>query len=393
MTGRDAQPRRILHLLSSDRWTGPADPVASLAREQQALGHQVWLGCIPDSGVERRAHRLGLTTVPELRLSRKYHPFAVLSDLARLPQFCREKHVDILHCHLLHDHWLAALAGLFCRADMPALVRTRHRPSRPRRDALHRWLFRKRTRGILTTAPSLARETRSVLDLPEERVLWTPGGVDLETFHPDVNGRPLRHRMKISDAAAVAGMVGRMRKGRGWRWLVRAAPAVLQAVPVAHIVAVGRGEIKDWYKAQIENPAFDGRAHYAGYRTILDEVKRWRPDLPACYRGMDVALFLGLTNEGSCRSMLEAMASGRAVIALRSGPTEDILREGETGFFVEPNNAEDLAEKMILMLRDRSLCHTMGLAARKDAEQRFTQRGRAEAVLQAYTRFLKAGPA
>ena len=112
MSAPAVEPRgaRILHLVSSERWTGVAEPVVSVALHQQRAGCEAWLACIPSRSFEREAKRRGLRVLTDLYLDRRLNPFHVLGDLRRLRRFVERERIDVVHTHLINDHWLAALA-------------------------------------------------------------------------------------------------------------------------------------------------------------------------------------------------------------------------------------------------------------------------------------------
>jgi glycosyltransferase involved in cell wall biosynthesis len=70
--------------------------------------------------------------------------------------------------------------------------------------------------------------------------------------------------------------------------------------------------------------------------------------------------------------LAEALASGVPVVASRTGPIPEIVREGETGLFFEPNDARDLARALDRLLGDPALRRRMGQRGREDALERFS---------------------
>ena len=376
-----SRPLRILHLAASERWTGVAEPVISLAVEQQARGHRVWVGCVPGRSFERKTRERGVETLEGIHLNRRLNPFHLLADWRLLRRFCREQRVDIVHCHLLHDHWTAAVAlrafgGI---GNRPLIVRTLHSSIPPRTDFLHRRLHVRYTDQLICISREAAAKVESEMGLAAESLPWVHGAVDTEAFHPDGDGSRLRGEFGIPADAPVAGIVARMRAGRGHRWLLRAIPEVLERVPGAHFVLVGRGELKRWIRQEIASEAYRGRVHYTGYR----KLQMPDPDhatLPESYAAMDVSLFLGLGSEGTCRAILEAMASGVPVIGAETGAVPEIIDDGETGHLVRLRDIEDLADKLVESLSDRARAKAMGEAAREAVLQGFTQERRADAV-------------
>jgi glycosyltransferase involved in cell wall biosynthesis len=372
---------RILHLASSERWTGVAEPVVSLAREQQRAGHEVWLACVPGQSFERRASQNGLRVLTHFHLDRRLNPLRFIADLREIRRFVRENRIEIVHSHLLHDNWMAALALLGVQKP-PLLVRTFHRWERPRADVFHRWLFGRRNDLTIATSRSLLAQFDGRVNLAPGSAEVVYGGVNYERFHPERSGEAFRREFNVSPDAPVAGIVARMSPGRGHRWLFNAAPEAARRLPQSRILLIGRGPLKKPLRAEIASSALRENVVMVGYRS---------KDLPETYAALDVALFLGMGSEGTCRAALEAMASGRPVIAIRAGALPEIIEDGKTGLLVEPDNAPALADAIVRLLSGRDERERMGRAARQSVLERFTESRRAEATIESYRAVWRVG--
>ena len=128
--------------------------------------------------------------------------------------------------------------------------------------------------------------------------------------------------------------------------------------------------------------SLDWRLHIAGdgpQRPHLEEAARrlgmaphitfhgWmhRPQLAELMRSMDAYVFCS-RDEGMPNAVLEAMASGLPVIATRIAGSEELVREGRTGFLVAPEAALELSQALDGLLRcDPQKRKAMGMAARR----------------------------
>lgn len=97
-------------------------------------------------------------------------------------------------------------------------------------------------------------------------------------------------------------------------------------------------------------------------------------------RGVLRALYQGATcfalssnEEGFGVVLVEAMACGRPVVATRCGGPEGIISEGHDGFLVPIGDADALAAKVELLIRDQIMNKIMGLNARETAVNRFSE--------------------
>jgi glycosyltransferase involved in cell wall biosynthesis len=123
--------------------------------------------------------------------------------------------------------------------------------------------------------------------------------------------------------------------------LVDALPALLAGVPQAHLVIAGAGPEEARLTAQARDLGVESRV-----MTIP-----WQRDVAAVYRALDV--FVTLSDSGSGRTLVEAMASGLPVVALRTPLHAELAHE--TGIWVEP--------------RPRAVAQVLGQLARSVSER------------------------
>ena len=111
----------------------------------------------------------------------------------------------------------------------------------------------------------------------------------------------------------------------------------------------------------------------------LEQIREWtdaspnviykgHSDMAAIWAQAHVALQPSYGGEGVPKAMLEAAASGCAIIATDVPGCREVVEEGRSGFLVPPRNAALLAERILLLSRDRDLCRAMGLAGRRLVE-------------------------
>ena len=97
------------------------------------------------------------------------------------------------------------------------------------------------------------------------------------------------------------------------------------------------------------------------------------PNAPELMRLYREAHLFALPTRGDCYSLaaMEAMAAGLPIILSRTGGTGDILRDGETGYLIEPGDGAAMAERLDYLIARPERREAMGTAARQDAEARY----------------------
>jgi len=97
----------------------------------------------------------------------------------------------------------------------------------------------------------------------------------------------------------------------------------------------------------------------------------WRRDISRILSAIDVFALTSLW-EGLPITALEAMASGKPVVATDTGGIREVIREGETGFLVSPRDMDKMSERIVMLLKDRILRIEIGQKARDSLGFNFT---------------------
>ncbi len=96
-------------------------------------------------------------------------------------------------------------------------------------------------------------------------------------------------------------------------------------------------------------------------------------EMPELLQSFDVLLIPSIWPEPFARVVLEGMISGLVVVATPTGGTTEVLTDGENGLLFAPDDAEDLAQKIICLATDSKLRSRLALAGRQTVVERFTK--------------------
>jgi len=116
--------------------------------------------------------------------------------------------------------------------------------------------------------------------------------------------------------------------------------------------------------------SLEEEAHVLGVQSCIDFLGH-RDDIPKL---MSACCFLAHTSdsEGCPNVVMEAMASGRAVVATDVGDVPYLIEDGKTGFVVQRGDPEMLVERIATLVSDPARCRKMGEAGRIKAEREFS---------------------
>ena len=251
--------------------------------------------------------------------------------------------------------------------DVPVIVHTHgFEVAWARLPALAQTLRRIGERASLVTAVSdfTARFVRRAMG-EETRIELVRTGVDLDRFHPSVDGAEVRKRAGVAGRPVVC-CVSRLVARKGQDTLIAAMPAIKRTVPDAALLLVGGGPARDRLERSATRHGVSRDVAFAG------EVPE--SELAAHYAAGDVfampvrSRFAGLEVEGLGLVYLEAQACGRPAITGDSGGAPEAVIPGETGFVAGGRDIRAVADACARLLADPSLRERMGAAARAFVE-------------------------
>ena len=200
-------------------------------------------------------------------------------------------------------------------------------------------------------------------------------GVDVDAFHPDVDGSAVRAKYGLSDRPVVV-CVSRLVPRKGQDMLIRALPVIRRRVPGA-VLLLGSGGP---YRSRLERLARDlGVAADVVFTGSIP----WA-ELPELYAAGDVYAMpcrtraAGLDVEGLGIVYLEASATGLPVVAGDSGGAPDAVLDGETGYVVGGRDLAAIAGRITDLLADPHRARAMGAAGRSWVEREWRWEKQAE---------------
>jgi teichuronic acid biosynthesis glycosyltransferase TuaC len=193
-----------------------------------------------------------------------------------------------------------------------------------------------RAAKIVAVSRALADEVMQ-LGVPRERIAIVMNGVDSELFHP--RDRTAARAELALPAGPIALYVGNLKEEKGVLDLAAAWTTVARELPEATLVVVGGGPAADALKAAVA-PLGDS-VRLVGPQPL--------PKVPTWMAACDL-LVLPSHAEGTPNVVLEALASGRRVVATSVGGIPDLITRPELGELVPPRAPDSLAAAIVRAL-------------------------------------------
>jgi phosphatidylinositol alpha-mannosyltransferase len=204
-----------------------------------------------------------------------------------------------------------------------------------------------------------------------------PNGIDVERFR-DVEPFPWSR-----DGVPRILFVGRFTEPRkGFKYLLRAMPFVHQQFPEARLLVVGGGK----------REKFEGQLERYGVRNVDFTGLASADDLPRYYASCDLFCAPSISGESFGIVLLEAMASGRPVVAGDIPGYRSVMTNGREGLLVPPRDPHALALAIVRLLADSPLRQRLSLQGQATAN-RYDWPQIASRVLAVYERAARSAAA
>jgi glycosyltransferase involved in cell wall biosynthesis len=364
-------PLRILQVNSAFSGGGADRQTLELAAGLRDLGQRVVLAVPAGSAWEplARQQRMPVETFPERSPLRS----ALIRALIRV---LRTHRTQIIHAHQGRDYWPAIIAARLCGGVR--VVVTRHLMTRPA--GFSRWTLL-RMADVIAVSRAVEAVCRQDLRGPPSRVHQVFAGIDTSRFLPPERtdaAWQLRERYGWPKEAVVFGVVGvyHLPRGKGQLEFLEAAGRLNEALPQTRFAIVGSGTMESLLRETIT-------------RLKLDHVVGMLPfgsDIPIVMNALDVLVHPAVGTEAFPLVVLEALASGRPVIASRLNGIPETFNEGEHGLLVPPGDVPALAGAMRALVEDPELRHRFGAAGPGHVQQNYSRPVLAKRTLAIYER-------
>jgi glycosyltransferase involved in cell wall biosynthesis len=359
---------------------GPAIQAISLTRDLAAAGFSTLLvhGSLADAEGDMTTilpvGDLNVRYVP--RLVRRVSPMNDIVAAWRLYRIFGEWKPDIVHTHMAKAGSLGRLAAVLYnmtsrQGPRARLVHTYHGHvfegyfgSLVSRTfmAIERWLGR-RTDALIVISPQVRDDvlrTFRVGNTAQTHLI--PLGFDLERFFAIDHAARIRARaiLGLPGDAVVVTTVGRMTAIKEQSLFLDMAARVAGADERAIFLVAGDGELRTALEQQAAEADIAARVRFLG----------WRADLDVVYGATDIFV-LTSRNEGTPVALIEAMASGVAVVSTDVGGVRDVISDSAAGSRVPFGDREGLAREVQRLAASADTRIAMGAAARVAVSGRF----------------------
>lgn len=288
-------------------------------------------------------------------------------------RMCRERNVDIWHAH---DYKSNALGLLVKQFHNMQLVTTAHGWVRfTKKTPLYYWIDRlsmKRYGQVVCVSEDLEERCRG-LGIPEHKLSMIDNAIVVDDYDPSPPTAVERSRFGFGTDQVLLGACGRLSEEKGFDLLINAVSQLVRSGHNVGLVIAGEGHLREVLQKHIDEREMQNHVRLAGF---LKDPR----DL---YRAIDMFVLSSL-REGLPNVVLEAMASGRPVVATKCNGVPRLVTDGENGIVVDCNNEDQLFRAIRSYIETPAKAAAFAVEGRQTVEQKFSFERRMERMVAVY---------
>lgn len=296
--------------------------------------------------------------------------FSVLLELSRI---IKKHKVRLLHTHLVE----ADIYGCMLKILNPKIkwISTRHNSDAFRKKFFWRSVNKTISllnHKIITVSKAVKQFIHKYEWIDNNDMIVLVNGVDTTRFRK-LLGKSIRNEYGLARKDFVVGIVGRITEQKGHIFLMRAAKILQSKIRNLKILIVGQGELEQHLKEECKSLGLEDIVIFAGFRSDVENV----------YNSIDVFCLPSIF-EGFGLVIAEAMLCDTITVASRIDGIKEVISDGETGFLVDPERPDQIAETIYSIYANPSRYSALRRNATKIAREKFDIRKRLQKLEQIY---------
>ncbi|MBI5469514.1 MAG: glycosyltransferase [Deltaproteobacteria bacterium] len=371
MNGKITYPANIMHLVQGLEVGGLEHVVVSLIKGLDRSRYASSVCCFDTLG--SLAGSLNGSTKVHL-LKRKQgidyaYPF-------RLAAFLKREKIQILHLHNSTAYFYGVIAGKL--AGTPVVIYTEHardvRPNMKVRVADR--VLSVFTDRVVAVAGFIKKNLVEQEWFDPLKITIAYNGVDGSRFSAANDTAGIKKELGLGERSKVVGIVARLDPIKNHRSLIEAMDKVVKEFPDSVLLIIGDGPLRGELTELVSRLGLEKNIRLLGTRGDVERLLSI----------FDVFVLSSLS-EGLPLTLLEAMASGRPIIATGVGGIPEVIENGVDGIIVPPGNTESLAKAITGLLNDRDRALKMGVMAKRKFDLRFSLDGMIRRYEEIYASF------
>jgi len=369
--------KNVLHIIGSFHQGGSERQTVQLTRLlREDDTYNVFLATLNKEGILRgEVEKIGFTIIPEFPLTSFYN-LNFARQLRKCSRFIKESNIEIVHTHDFYTNVFGILAARMAKVKLKIASKRETGGMRSKQQKI----VEKRIFGF---ADAIVVNSKAVEDyliaegIPAEKLRVVYNGLDLERLKPkETDRRKICEEFGLPTGENIkfVTLVANLRHAvKNQPMFLRAAKTVAEKFPDAHFILAGEGELKKELENLAKQLNVSDKTHFIGGCTRVPEL------LSVSFAGVLTSFAEGFSN-----SILEYMAARLPIVATNVGGANEAIIENETGYIVESNDDEAMANRLIELLQNEAKARSFGEKGREVVEKFFSCEAQLKKTLSIY---------
>lgn len=367
----------VLQFIGSFHQGGSERQAVQLAKLLSEDGQvNVFVATLNNEGVLLdEVKNLDLPEIAEFKLT-SFYDAKFLKQLKNCAGFLKKNKIDAVHTHDFYTNVFGIAAARLAGVKLKIASKRETDGMRSKSQMLLEKQIFKLSDAIVVNSVAV-KNYLITNNVSGEKINVIYNGLDLERLQPKISDRKeicellnLPTDEKIKFITLVANL---RHSVKNQPMFLRAAQKVLGKSPDAHFILAGEGELKSDLEKLAADLGIEKNIHFIGRCERVPEL------LKVSYACVLTSFFEGFSN-----SILEYMSAGKPVVATNVGGASEAIIENETGFLVESDDDEMLANRLVELLEDEKKARIFGEKGRRIVEEKFSLQSQLENTLNLY---------
>lgn len=295
--------------------------------------------------------------------------------IPRLIKYIKKKKVDVVHTALIPADVYGLISARL--AGVPLIFSTIHNVDYYWQERKY-FLYRAADRVSMRFATHIVAVSKAVENFisqwPEMRSNITTiyNGIDSQKYNENIDARNYKTELGLQGQVPTVGVTARIVRDKGLEFLLEAASYILQGGRQVQFLVVGDGPLRGKLESHAKKLRIEHNVFFTGFRE----------DIPQILAILDIFVLPSLC-EALPTSIIEAMFSGKPIIATNVGGIPEVVVDGETGILIPPKDSKILAEAITELLDSPEKRKRMGEMGRQRAFNHFS----VEKMVENYEKF------
>ena len=371
--------KNVLQLIGSFNQGGSerqAVQLVKLLHEDEI--YKVFLASLNNEGILRdEVEKIGFAEVPEFKLT-SFYDFNFVNQLQKFVRFLKKNKIEIIHTHDFYTNVFGISAAILARVPLKIASKRETGGMRSKvQKTIEKRIFK--SADVVVVNAEAVKNYLVNDEISTEKIEIIYNGTDLERLKPkETNRRKICEQLNLptNENIKFITLVANLRhEVKNQFMFLRVAQRLKEKFPDAHFVLAGEGELKNALENHAVELKINENTHFIGRCAQIPEL------LSVSFAGV-----LTSFSEGFSNSILEYMSAKLPVVATNVGGASEAIIEGETGFLVESNDDETMANRLIELLQNPEKAKKMGEKGKKIVEEKFSCATQLEKTLKLYGR-------